>query len=63
MELKRLNIKVSEEMHAWLQIESSKRGLTMNALVIFALENYYAQQRMLPNMDRMLSQLEKENKK
>lgn len=63
MTLKRMNIKVSEDMHAWLQHEANKRGLTMNAVIIFALENHYAQQQMIPNMGRMLDQLEKEDEK
>ena len=50
MALKRMSIKVSEEMHAWLQVEAEKRGLTMNAIVIFALENYYQQQNVMPNL-------------
>lgn len=63
MALKRMNIKVSEDMHSWVQAEADKRGLTMNAVVIFALETYFAQQQVLPNMGRMLEQLEKEDKK
>ena len=44
--LKRMSIKVSEEMHSWLAVEAEKRGLTMNAIIIFALENYYTQSSM-----------------
>ena len=33
MALQRMRIKVSEEMHEWLKVESEKRGLTMNAIV------------------------------
>lgn len=40
MALKRMNIKVSEDMHTWLQNEANERGLTMNAVIIFALETY-----------------------
>lgn len=59
MAVKRLNAHISEEMHTWLKIEAEKRGLSMNAIVIFALETYYMQQQVMPNMGRMLEQLEK----
>jgi len=60
-EMKRINVNISDDMHTWLKAESEKRGLTMNALVIFAIETYYTQQQMLPNMGRMLDQLEKKD--
>lgn len=63
MAVKRLNAHISEEMHAWLKVEAEKRGLTMNAIVIFALEFYQMTQNTLPNMGRMLDQLEKEDEK
>ena len=59
--MKRINVNISDDMHTWLKAESEKRGLTMNALVIFAIETYYTQQQMLPNMGRMLDQLEKKD--
>lgn len=52
-ELKRLNVKVSADMHDWLKTEAEKRGLTMQAIVIFALESYYKEQMMLPAIDKM----------
>lgn len=61
--MKRINVNISDDMHAWLKTEGEKRGLTMNAVVIFAIETYYTQQLMLPNMGRMLDQLEKGDKK
>ena len=51
MALKRMSIKVSEEMHDWLKVEADKRGLTMNAIIIFALENYYRQTEVIPTME------------
>lgn len=59
MTLKRMSIKVSEDMHAWLQQEADKRGLTMNAVVIFALETYYNQTTVMPNIPKMMEALEK----
>lgn len=52
-ELKRLNVKISADMHDWLKSEAEKRGLTMQAIVIFALENYYKEQMMLPAIDKI----------
>ena len=53
MALKRMSIKVSEDMHAWLQVEAEKRGLTMNAIIIFALETYYTQTTVMPNLAKL----------
>jgi len=53
MALKRMNIKVAEEMHEWLQKEADKRGLTMNAVIIFALETYQNQREVIPNISKM----------
>jgi len=61
--MKRINVNISDDMHAWLKAEGEKRGLTMNAVVIFAIETYYTQQQVMPNMGRMLDQLEKEERK
>lgn len=52
-ELKRLNVKISADMHDWLKTEAEKRGLTMQAIVIFALENYYKEQMMFPVIDKI----------
>ena len=60
MALQRMSIKVSEEMHEWLKVEAEKRGLTMNALVIFALENYYTQTMALPNMQKVMQYVEEQ---
>ena len=56
MALKRFNVTLSEDMHAWLAEQSEKRGLTMNALVIFALEMYRKQEEVGPQM-KLLQEL------
>lgn len=56
MALKRMSLKVAEEMHNWIQAEADRRGLTMNAVVIFALETYYNQQRIIPHMDELMAE-------
>lgn len=48
-----MSIKVSEDMHTWLQVEAEKRGLTMNAIIIFALETYYTQTTVMPNLAKL----------
>ena len=58
MALQRMSIKVSEEMHEWLKIEAEKRGLTMNAIAIFALENYYREAIALPNIQKAMEFME-----
>ena len=56
MALKRFNVTLAEDMHAWLAEQSEKRGLTMNALVIFALEMYRKQEEVGPQM-KMIQEL------
>lgn len=51
--LKRMSIKISDEMHEWIQSESESRGLTMNAIVVFALEIYKQQREVLPQVENM----------
>lgn len=53
-------MKVSEEMHEWLKVEADKRGLTMNAIVIFALENYYSQTVALPSIQKAMEMMEQQ---
>ena len=50
MALKRFSVTVSEDMHAWIAEQAEKRGLTMNAVVIFALEMYRKQEDMGPQL-------------
>lgn len=54
MAVKRLNVKISEDMHAWIQQEADRRGLTMNAVIIFALETYYNQQQVIPHLPKLM---------
>ena len=62
MALKRMSIKVSEEMHSWLSVEAEKRGLTMNAIIIFALENYYRESIALPSIQKAMDMLEQQKR-
>lgn len=62
-ELKRLNVRVRPEMHEWLKRSAEERGLTVNAMVIFAIETYAQQQQMLPLIPDMLKELEKDRDK
>lgn len=39
--MKRFNMILTEEMHTFIQQNAEKRGLTMNAVVIVALEYYF----------------------
>lgn len=58
-ELKRLNVRVRPEMHDWLKHQAEMRGLTMNAMVIFAIETYVQQQQVMPMLPDMLAELKK----
>lgn len=58
VELKRLNVRIRPEMHEWLQKSAEARGISMNAMVIFAIETYVQQQQMMPMLPTMLKQIE-----
>lgn len=65
MALKRMSIKVSEELYNYIADEAAREGLSMNAVIIFALNNYKTQNTVVPNMNVMkdlLEKLENENK-
>jgi hypothetical protein len=62
-DLKRLNIRVRPDMHEWLQRSAEARGISMNAMVIFAIETYVQQQQMMGFMPDMLKELNREREK
>jgi hypothetical protein len=62
-DLKRVTIRVHPEMHEWFTKMANAKGLTMNAIMIFALETYMQQQTMMPMMGDMLRELNKELEK
>lgn len=62
MATKKMSIKISEEMHEWIGNEAEKRGLTMNSVIIFALETYQQQSTILPNISMMKEMMEKLDK-
>lgn len=53
-ELKRLNVRIRPEMHEWLQKSAEARGISMNAMVIFAIETYVQQQQLMPFIPDMM---------
>lgn len=55
MTLKRMSLSVSEELYNNISDEAEKRGLTMNAVIIFALENYYMQMQTIPNIEKLMT--------
>jgi uncharacterized protein (DUF1778 family) len=58
-DLKRLNIRVTPEMHKWIQTNAEMRGITLNAMCIFALETYIQQQMMMPLLPDMLEEMKR----
>lgn len=55
MTMKRLNIKVNEETYNWINDQAKKRGLTMNAVVILAIETYLTQNVVTGNLPELLA--------
>lgn len=62
MALKRMSIKVSEELYNYIAEEAEREGLSMNAVIIFALNNYKTQNTVVPGMEvmkKLLNEIEK----
>lgn len=59
MALKRMSIKVSEELYNYIASEAEREGLSMNAVIIFALNNYKTQNTVVPGMEVMKELLTK----
>lgn len=60
--IQRMSIKVSKDMHEWLKAEADKRGLNMNAIIIFALEQYKREETVLPQIPAMMEELERQRR-
>lgn len=57
--MKRLNVRVRPEMHEWLARNAEMRGLSINAMVIMAIETYVQQQEVIPLLPGMMEELKK----
>lgn len=53
MALKRMSIKISEDLHNYIHAQAQSEGLSMNAVIIFALNNYRMQNSVFPNIESM----------
>lgn len=49
-EMKRVNIRVTPEIHEWFRGRSERTGVPMSALMFLALEQYVQQQMMMPHI-------------
>lgn len=59
MATKRLNIKVSEDMYNWVADQAEKRALSLNSVVVLALETYATQQVVTGNLPELLAAYKK----
>lgn len=58
---KRVNIKVSDNVHKWFMNRSKATGASMSTLMFFALETYIQQQDVIPLLPGMLNALKEQN--
>ena len=54
-----MSIKISEELYDYISAEAEREGLSRNAVIIFALNNYKTQNTVVPGMETMKQLLEK----
>lgn len=62
--MKRMSLKVSDELYNLISSEAEERALTMNAVVIFALENHYNQKNNsadLSTLQMLIERIKEEN--
>lgn len=55
--MKRVNVTLPDELHQWFKQESARTGLTVNALMQVALNNYYKEQSVLPLIPQLAREL------
>lgn len=54
VELKRINVRIRPELHEALKVAANKRGLSMNAMYVLALESYLQQLVVTDNLDDLI---------
>lgn len=59
-QMKRVNIRVSPEVHEWFRIRSEQTGVAASSMMFLALEQYIQQQTILPHIPDMIRELRKE---
>ena len=57
--MKRVNIRVSNEVDAWFADRSSKTGVSKSALMFLALEAYMQQQSLTETLPALISRIDK----
>lgn len=53
MATKRVNIRISENMHQWFMKRSEETGVAMSALMALALEEHMVQREAIVGLDNM----------
>ncbi len=63
--MKRVNVNIPDDLHAWFKEESKRTGMTVNAIMQVALDKYYQEKVVIPFMPKfmeMYEELEKSGK-
>ena len=62
-DLKRFNVRIRPMLHEFLKKQAEARGLSMNAMVILALETYFREQSVTESLPELMKAWEMENQK
>lgn len=55
----RFNARIPYDLHQQMKQKANSRGLTMNAVLILALETYFTQQSVLPYLPELIQAMDK----
>jgi len=53
-EMKRVNIRITPEVHEWFRLRSDRTGVPASSLMFLALEQHIQQQTMIPHIPDIL---------
>ena len=59
--MKRVNIRMSPEVHEWFRLRSEKTGVPASSLMFLALEQHIQQQMVIPHVSEILEQARVKN--
>lgn len=51
-----IHLRITPEMKEMIESHSKLRGLSQNAIIVFALETYFTQQAVIPHLEELIEE-------